>query len=354
VQAGLVGSVLAGTAFVLRIPAGVLVDRWNRRRIMVWADVGRAANSLGFAIALGTGHFWFPHVLAVAFVEAALGVLFGPAESAAVRRVVGRAQAREAVASNAARGQLPGLFGPMLGGALLAAGRSWPFLADAATYLVSLACVLAVRASLRTERLSAPRRPVREALDGVGWIRDHRFLRSLLLLFAAFGLPTGGLGLLVLVLAREHGAGAAQLGAMFTLTALGGAAGAVLTPRLVRSMQPITLIVAGTWAFAAATLALAVLGDPIAYGAAGAVAFFFVGPLNALAFGVVAAEAPDELQGRVTSASIQVATLGAPVAPALAGVLLKALDATSVAVLYGCVCAALALAATLSRSLRPA
>ena len=76
-NAGLVGSILAGTAFFLRLPAGVLVDRWNRRAILILCDLGRALNAGAFAVALALGHFLYAHVLVVAFVEAALGVLFG-------------------------------------------------------------------------------------------------------------------------------------------------------------------------------------------------------------------------------------------------------------------------------------
>src|SRR3954452_20234672 len=71
-KAGLVGTTLALTTFVLRLPAGALTDRWNRWRIMVACDAGRAAASasLAFALAVGRLHLW--HVLAVAFVEGSL------------------------------------------------------------------------------------------------------------------------------------------------------------------------------------------------------------------------------------------------------------------------------------------
>jgi MFS family permease len=352
-EAGAVGAVLTATAFVLRLPAGVLADRWNRRRILLACDAGRVLNSAGLAAALALGHFWLAQVLAVAFVEAALGVLFGPAESAAVRRVVSRERAREAVASNAARSQLPGVLGPPIGGALFAAARSLPFVADAASYAVSLACVASVRTPLGPERVGGPPpHPVRDVAGGLRWIRGHRFLRALLTLFMGFGLTVGALGLVVLVRARDHGAGPAALGAMFTITAVGGALGALATPRLVRAVPRRRLIVLGAWAQAVATLAAALVHDPYALGAVGAVAFFFVGPLNAIAFGVVAAEAPDELQGRATSAAIQVATVTAPLAPLVAGIVLGHVTTTAALVGYGVASAVLAALATASRSLR--
>lgn len=351
-EAGAVGSVLATTSFVLRLPAGAFVDRWDRRRIMIACDAGRIVNAAAFGVAIALNRFHFAHVLVVAFVEAALGVLFGPAEAAAVRRVVQPEQRREAVAANAGRTQLPGLAGPPLGGVLLSAGRSLPFFADAISYAVSLACVLSVRADLRTRRTATTGRPVAEMLHGVRWILRDRFLRALLTLFMAFGLTLGAMGLVVLVLAREHGAGSAEIGAMFTITAAGGALGAMLTPRLVRALTPFTLIALAVWLSTLATVSLAVLDEPLAYGLAGAVPFFFVGPLNALAFGIVAAEAPDELQGRVTSGAIQLSTLGAPLAPLVAGVLLTHLGSGTTVLVYAGASALFAATATFSRDLR--
>jgi MFS family permease len=231
VRAGAVGSVLAATAFVLRLPAGALVDRLPRKRVLVLCDLGRALNSAGFAAALALGHFWFPHVLAVAFVEAALGVLFGPAETAAVRRVVGARRVREAVAANASRASLPGVLGPPLGGVLLAVGRSLPFVADAVSYTLSLGCVLTVRTPLGPDggRARAVRR-LAEIFDGIRWLRRDPFLRALLLPFMWFGLALGSIGLVLLVLARDLGAGSGEIGVMYAITgALIGVVGAKQT-----------------------------------------------------------------------------------------------------------------------------
>lgn len=71
-----------------------------------------------------------------------------------------------------------------------------------------------------------------------------------------------------------------------------------------------------------------------------------------LAFAAIAEGARDELQGRVTSAGIQLASLGAPVGPVLAGVLLGALGPSRAIVVYGCALLVLAAVASLSRGLR--
>jgi len=351
VKAGAVGTVLAATAFVLRLPAGALVDRWRRRTILVACDVGRVVNSGLFALALALGHFWYEHVLLVAFFEAAFGVLFGPAESAAVRRVVGRERMREAVAANASRSALPGVLGPPLGGVLLTAGRALPFLADTISYAASLVCILTVRRELGPEH-SEHRTPIADALEGLRWLLRDRFLRAALLFFMAFGLLLGSVGLVLLVLARDHGAGSGELGLMFALTAGGGVLGALATVPLVRALRPHVLLLLFAWLAAGATLSLTVLDSPIAFGIAGAVAFFFVSPLNAAVFGRIGERAPDALQGRVTSAAIQMASLLGPVAPLAAGLLVANVGAGHAALTYGLVAVALACAATLNRALR--
>lgn len=351
-RAGAVGSVLAGTAFVLRLPAGAVVDRVPRRRLLVLCDLGRALNSAGFAAALALGHFWFPHVLAVAFVEAALGVLFGPAETAAVRRVVGPERVREAVAANASRASLPGVLGPPLGGVLLAAGRSLPFVADAISYTVSLACVLTVRTPLGPDREPTHGdRPVARVLEGIRWIRRDPFLRAILLLFMWFGLALGSIGLVLLVLARDQGAASGEIGLMYAITGAGSVLGALATPRLVR-IRPYVLVLLFAWLATAATLSLAVLHSPIAFGLVGAVPFFFVPPLNAVLFGRIGERAPDELQGRATSAAIQLASLLGPVGPIAAGALIGVTGAAHAALAYGALIGVLAVLATLSPALR--
>ena len=270
IRAGLVGSVLAGTAFVLRLPAGVLVDRWNRRAILLVCDGARALNAAAFALALALGHFFFAQALVVAFFEAALGVLFGPAESAAVRRVVGPEQVREAVAQNQSRAAVPGVVGPPLGGVLLAVARPLPFVADAVSYLVSLACVASVRTPLGGGGDARDGGFLGGLSVGLRWIRARPFLRTLLLWMLGMGTVFSGMGLVILVIARDHGASPAALGAMFAITGVGGALGALAAPAIVRRFRPIIVVSTCGWLATAAAFGLLAVHSPYVLGALGA------------------------------------------------------------------------------------
>jgi MFS family permease len=169
--AGAGATVLAATTFLLRIPAGVVADRVDRKRLMLVCDGGRlmAVGSLGLTAAFGEVHL--AHVFLVAVVEGALGVLFAPAETVAVRAVVAPSQVRDAVARNQARQQLASLVGPSLGGALFGLGRGLPFLADALSYAVSFLAVATVRTPLPQGRPSPPGRRLRQELgEGLRWL----------------------------------------------------------------------------------------------------------------------------------------------------------------------------------------
>jgi hypothetical protein len=88
-------------------------------------------------------------------------------------------------------------------------------------------------------------------------------------------------------------------------------------------------------------------------GALGAVAFLLVPSLNALATSLVVEHAPDRLLGRATSASIQLASLGAPIGPVLAGAVIGAVGVVDAVAAYGCayvVLTAVALAAPALRA----
>jgi len=120
------GSVLAtGAMFVAEtLPrllfgsvAGVFVDRWDRKRTMILADLSRALILLPlFAVAAG-GPLWL--VYAVAFSESTASQFFLPAKSALVPRLVPERDLTAANSLNSVGEDVPSLVGPLLGGALL-------------------------------------------------------------------------------------------------------------------------------------------------------------------------------------------------------------------------------------------
>src|SRR5437660_112149 len=86
-KAGLAGFARLVPWVLFALPAGVAVDRWNRKRLMIVADVVRAVALASLGVSALAGTLTFGQVPAVAFVEGAMYVLFNIAEIGAVRSV---------------------------------------------------------------------------------------------------------------------------------------------------------------------------------------------------------------------------------------------------------------------------
>lgn len=155
-QAGLVAAAQAAPFVIWFLPAGALVDRWPRKRIMLIADAGRAVALASVAGAVVLGRITIGHLIVVAFVEGTLYVFFLLAETAALPYVVPKPQLPAGVAQNQARDQGADLIGQPLGGFLFGLGQAVPFAVDAVSYLVGLALVAPIRRSLEEEH--APQR----------------------------------------------------------------------------------------------------------------------------------------------------------------------------------------------------
>lgn len=129
--------------------AGVFVDRWDRKRTMVFADLSRAMVLLPLLVVATGGPLAL--VYAVAFAEASVSMFFLPAKSAAIPNLVAEQDLTAANSLNSIAEEVPTLVGPLLGGALLGVvGLSGLVLLDIATYLVS---------ALLISRISAPTAP---------------------------------------------------------------------------------------------------------------------------------------------------------------------------------------------------
>src|SRR3954470_10500938 len=141
---------------LLMLPAGFVVDRIDRKRVMVACDVGRAFAVGSLAIALATGHGSYAHLVVVAFLGTSFFAFFNLAESGAVRAVVPRAQIPEAMAWEQSRLSVGVLAGPPVGGLLFGVARALPFVVDALSYVASTISIVAIRRHFEEERARPP------------------------------------------------------------------------------------------------------------------------------------------------------------------------------------------------------
>ena len=354
VKAGLVGFARALPWVLLSLPAGALVDRWNRKRVMVVCDAGAALALATIPIAFWLGELSLAHLLAVAFAEGAFYVFFSIAETGALRSVVPAEQLSDAVAANNAREYAARVVGNPLGGVLFAAGRAVPFLVDAVSYLVSLVLVLATKAQFQEARTTS-RRPLRrlhsEVAEGAAWLWAQPFLRAALLLVGGSNLVFAGVTLAAIVVAREQGASSALIGTMLGFLGVGGLLGALAAPWLRRRIAGRSIVVGFNWVDFAVVLGLVAAPHPIAIGALLGVLAFLGPTWNAVVHGYRISIVPDALLGRVESVDSLVAFGSASLGPLVAGFLLDWIGGDGTFLVLAGIMLALAVAATFARAL---
>ncbi|MFF9352048.1 MFS transporter [Streptomyces sp. NPDC014734] len=372
--AGLVGFVVLLPALLFQLPAGVLVDSWNRKRVMMWCDGLRAAGAASVVLALLAGELRLAHVMVVGFVEGTLTVLNGLASTASVPNVVHRSQLSAALAGNEARGRAATMIGTPLGGVLFGLGRAVPFVLETVAYLVSLVTLLGIRKDFQAGRSGEPARAeagtdggaaadsrrtrmLRQAGrmgEGLTWLWRRPLLRTMALLVAGSNLLFRALFLVMIVLLAEEGARPATIGLLIGVAGGCGMLGSLVAGWFGRALRMNALVIGANWVWALLMCVLA-FGGGLWPAAIAYTTMWFVGPIWNVAVGSYQlAVTPDELRGRVLSASSLLANGALPLGALAGGLLLDNFGVRAAAAVLAGWMVLMALAATLARPVRRA
>ncbi|MGH3409996.1 MAG: MFS transporter [Streptosporangiaceae bacterium] len=323
VIAGLVGTVRLVVQLILGLPGGAISDRLDRRLTMIVCDTGRAAVLALLAVLVLVHLVTWPVVLAVAVIDGGAGVLFDPSASAALPAIVADQQLEQAWAATEARTYAAGLAGPALGGLLFGLGQAVPFVADAASYLVSAGAVSRIRGKFRAEP-SADRKALwQEVTDGLHLVWHNSLLRAVVIQAPLVNFAFNGVLFTITVALRRHGTAPGIIGLAQAGIALGGLLGAIIAPRMQGrlSLRAVVIVMtsAGTVMFglAAVLLPSTLVALPVA------VTLLLAPAANAALFAAMLRAAPEDMRGRVTSTVIQAATGLAAIAPLVSGLLVE-------------------------------
>lgn len=347
-QAGFVGTAGLVVTTACRLPAGALVDRFDRRRLMIVCDVFRLLVFAGLACAVLAGAADLGVILAVVAVSSAATAVFSTAEFAAVPSLVRPDQIVGAVARNEARSYGTSLAGPPLGGLLFGLSRALPFVGNAVTFLLSLAAVLCIRQPMQQPRPTPTAAAGSARWQGLRFVLGNPFLRALLVIAAPLNMAFTGMIFAMTISLRRSGMSPVLVGVVSMIFGVGGFLGAFAAPALQRSLRLPTLIRALCWSTAVLMAVSVVLATGITAAVPLAAAVFLGPTANAALFGYQAAVTPDHLQGRVVSLLLVAATSAAALAPALAGVLLAHFSSRTAMLAFPLLVAAAAVVSTFS------
>lgn len=223
---------------VIGLPAGVWVDRLPRRPLMIICDVVSALLYASLPIAAWLGALTIGQVVIVALAAGSCNVFFSTAYRAYLPSLVTAADLIEGNAKLQGSMSVANICGRGAAGIVAqAVGYAAALLFNAASFLVSAACLLLIRTGTPPHE-PLPRDTVRAEISaGIRFIARDRFLRPLTIYPAVSNLAySGSTALVVVFLIRVAGFGAAAVGLLMAFAGIGGLLGAVTARRLARRL----------------------------------------------------------------------------------------------------------------------
>ncbi|MBE3561247.1 MAG: MFS transporter [Ktedonobacteraceae bacterium] len=358
-QAGLMAAVRSLPVALFTLPAGVLVDRWDRRRLMLFCDAGRALVLGSIPVALIFGHLTSIQLYIVSFIEGTLFALFTLAEAAALPRVVAPEQLAQATSQNTLLESLAGMIGPALGPILYGLGRAVPFLSDAVSYAVSVISLLFIRTRFQREREHEKRGGSvadlwRDVREGIVWLWQKPLLRFLAIMTFGLNTPCYGYILILIVLMQNMHASNTAMGVILGASGVGSIVGSLIAGPLYKRLGFARLLIGSAWVWAVTWLLYAFAPTPLLLGVINAACFIVVPVYLVVQYTYRLSTIPDALQGRVNSVFRLIAFSGPPLGMALTGYLLQLIGPFFTVIALFIPQAVLCIIATLSRLVREA
>lgn len=210
--------------------AGALVDRWDRRLVMIFSDVGSGISILSMALALIGGHLYLWHICLALSVNSIISAFQWPAYTAATTLLIPKRHFGRASGLVNTAEALSQLISPVLGGVLvIAIGIHGVFLIDFASFIFSVATLTAVKipSPERSQPISEKPSLLRESAYGWSYLTSRPGLLGLLVFFALTNFFSGFSTVLTTPLVLSF-ASASVLGAVLSFGGIGFLAGSVL------------------------------------------------------------------------------------------------------------------------------
>jgi MFS family permease len=307
--------------------AGVVVDRLEHRRVMVWADLGRFAVLVGLAVLILTARVNLVWLVLAAFLLGIGQVFFDIAAQSAIPDFVSRDPRSLARANGwivAAESNGEDFVGPPLGSALFGVWIVLPFVGNAVSFAASGLLIFSIRADAKPKETSeAPRTSVRsDIVEGIRWLVGNRTLRALATVSCLGNVAaTAQFAMLALLATEALRLPDVGFGLLLTATAVGATVGGLAAAAASKRFGPGTVMLAGKAGVGAAILVLGLVANAWVAAAMMMVTGALMTAEKVVVSTVRQQIVPDELLGRVLSSSRLVVMAGGPVGAALGGVL---------------------------------
>jgi MFS family permease len=320
----LVSGVTAATLapwILFSLPGGAIVDRSNRRTLMVAGQVVRALFVAILAVAVATGWESIPLIYATAFVIGVGEVFVDTSLQASIPMLVDESQLEDA------NGKLlavefvtnDALGGPV--GALLFATAAFvPFGLDAVTFLLGAFLITRITTPLQEPPTDEQSRMLQSIREGIAFVKNEVVLGRIAVAVALVNLAIGAGGsILVLLALEELGTTEFGFGLLIGAGAIGGFLGTLAAKPASRALGRRWSMTGGTLILAAGQLTIGLAPNGPVAGIGLAVGFFGISVFSVVGRALRQAVTPDRILGRVVTSFRFIAVGAAPIGALLGG-----------------------------------
>ena len=300
------GATLAGRLpwFLFALISGALVDRMDRRRVMVVTDLMRAVGVGVLAWGINTGDVGLIPVYLVAFGLGVAETFFDTSAEAFTPRLVSEADLP------AANGRLQGIewvggsfVGPPIGAALFVVAASLPFFLNAASFALAALLVTLIPGAFRSAR-AEPTTLRSDILVGLRWLWAQRVVRTLALMAGTTNFFTFGIVSIFVLYAQDILAVSdAVYGVLLASMGLGGLLGALVAPRMVAAIGSGNTLRVSVGLQVIATLVVGSVSNGWIVGIVLVFYGFLIIAWNVVSVSLRQGLTPDEMRGRVAGAA---------------------------------------------------
>ncbi|WP_061963316.1 MFS transporter [Demequina aurantiaca] len=232
--------------------AGVLADRVDQRKLLLFTQSASAALGIGLGALVLLGHVQLWHVYIFALLLGIVSAIDAPARQTFVAELVPTENLPNAVGLNSASFNAARLVGPAVAGLVIAwLGIGWVFIVNGFTFIATILALLAMRSSELAGAERAPRKKG-QIREGFRYVRRRPDIVVVLIIVSVVGMLGLNFQLTSALMARtEFGMGPSQYGILGSVLAIGSLAGALLAAR--RSRVRVRLVIGAAFGFGIAT-----------------------------------------------------------------------------------------------------
>jgi MFS family permease len=297
---GVVAAVGSAPMMFFSIWGGSVADRHSKRTVVLWTQTGMMLSAFVFTALVWSKHIRTWHILVLAALGGVAMAFDMPARQAFMVEMTSREDLMNAVSLNSSIVNGARVIGPSVAGFLMASvGMAMCFFLNGLSFIAVIAGLL----MMRLPEFIPPKRRnsnLVHALEAFSYVRGHRRVRTLLMLFAVVGVFGWSYSVLMPAFAAEVlKVGEREYGALLSANGLGAFLGALTVATAGHLVKPRVLVLGGLWFFSAMLLSLAfVPGYVLALiflAAAGWGMLLFFSTTNTL----IQTSVSDEMRGRV-------------------------------------------------------